>query len=71
MDKLAGAVRSKTMWLVSFAPMVLGLIDMLTQNSVVTTALQALGFGPVLMFLGALAGLLRWITSKPLEDKAP
>lgn len=71
MDKIVGAIRSKTMWLVGIAPMVLGLIDMLTTNSVVTTALQALGFGPVLMFLGALAALLRWITDKPLEAKAP
>lgn len=71
MDQLVGALKSKTVWLLGIVPSVLGVIDMLTSNSVITTAILALvpGFGPVLTFLGALAVFLRWMTVKPLDQK--
>jgi len=71
MDAIKGALQSKTIWLMGLIPGVLGIIDMLTQNSVVTSAILAFfpGFGPVLTFLGALAVFLRWITTKPLAEK--
>lgn len=72
MDAIKGALHSKTVWLMGIIPGVLGIIDMLTANSVVTSAILALvpGFGPVLAFLGALAVFLRAITTKPLAEKA-
>lgn len=71
MDALKGALQSKTVWLLGIVPGLLGIIDMLTSNSVITSAILALvpGFGPVLTFLGALAIFLRAITSKPLAEK--
>lgn len=72
MDQIKGALKSKTVWLLGIIPSVLGVIDMLTSNSVITSAILALvpGFGPVLTFLGALAVFLRWVTKDALADKA-
>lgn len=66
-DILAGALKSKTMWLNGLVT--LGAVaDVLANNSqVIATVLP--GAGPTLALLGVANMVLRAVTNKPLAEK--
>lgn len=61
-----GVMRSKTMWF-SLALMVLGVI--FDNFSYVQNLIDERWYGPILITIGVIVAILRFVTSMPLEDK--
>ena len=61
-----GAMRSKTMWF-SLALMVLGVI--FDNFSYVQNIIDQRWYGPILITIGVIVAVLRFVTTMPLEDR--
>lgn len=61
-----GAMHSKTMWF-SLALMVLGVV--FDNFSYVQNLIDERWYGPILIAIGVIVAVLRFITTMPLEDK--
>jgi hypothetical protein len=67
MTKLIGALRSKTMYL-SLALVVLGVVQ--ANMGLFSAYLTPEHYGWFTAGVGLAVGVLRWVTSLPLQDKA-
>lgn len=61
-----GAMRSKTMWF-SLALMVLGVV--FDNFSYVQNLIDPRWYGPILIIIGVIVAILRFVTTMPLEDR--
>ena len=61
-----GAMRSKTMWF-SLALRVLGVI--FDNFSYVQNIIDQRWYGPILITIGVIVAVLRFVTTMPLEDR--
>lgn len=59
-------MRSKTMWF-SLALMVLGVV--FDNFSYVQDLIHPQWYGPILIIIGVIVAILRFVTSMPLEDR--
>lgn len=65
-SKLLGALRSKTMWF-SFLVISFGVIN--DNISYLQDHIGSKWYGYVVILIGIITGMLRWITTQPLDDK--
>lgn len=68
MNKLIGTLRSKTMYF-SLALVVLGVVQ--ANLSIFSAYLTPENYGWFTAAVGMAVAVLRWVTSLPLEQKAP